>query len=546
MPLANLRPKLALCALALALSSSPAAAEQYWVYSMVDGDNLWDFSAKHLDKVTRFEQLRRINNIQSPTQLRPGALIRVPMSWVTSNLVPARIHAIKGAAELERASGGEREVVTAATEIRLGDTLRTGANSSIAVRFADKSVVTINEDSVIRFDHLSAHGSTGMVDSRIKLLKGRLSSTVTPAKGPGSRFEIHTPSAISAVRGTAYRAVVAEGEVSNIEVVEGKVAVAGGKAQELVPSGFGTQVKAGAAPTKPKPLLPAPQLVAPSKAIRKISERLSWPAVAGAKAYRGRISEGADFTTVLWQKVSEQPKLALPDLPDGDYFLRLRAIDSIGLEGLEQQVRFSLDARPQPPMPMQPQDDALLRGDGPQLKWTASADAERYQLEVASDAQFKQLLANETLAATEFDTASLPKFGKFYWRLSSIAADGEVGPLGAVRQYEVKPLPPIPEASVSTGDDGKYVLSWPQTGEGERYRVQLAVDKNFKELVLNEVIDENRFAMQPYTAAGRYLRVQTIEADGFEGAWGASQYIEPLPDQRPWYFIVGMILIGLL
>ncbi len=537
----HLRYKLALCLLSLCFTHISLA--DHWVYTVVDGDNLWNFSEKHLDKVTRFEQLRRINNISEPTRMKPGSVIRVPMAWIKSNVVPARIHSITGQAEIERAEGKEQLQASKSMEIYLGDIIRTGENSGVAIKFADNSVVSIFDQSIVRFDHLSAHGSTGMVDSRIKLLQGRLSSQVTTAVGPGSRFEIHTPSAISAVRGTAYRAVADDsGEISNIEVVEGKVAVSGGKSQTLVPAGFGTQVKAGEAPSKPKELLPPPSFKDIPAAIRQLNWRLEWNQLAGAKAYRTEVADNEAFETLLWQGVSEHNKAALPDLPDGEYYVRVRGIDELGLEGLERMTRFILDARPQPPLPLKPHDKQSYRGEWPMLQWTESTDAQRYLLEIASDAQFNNTLIKEETAARNFDSNAIAQLGDFYWRLTSIADDGEHGPVGVTRHYKVKPIPKEPEAKLEA-DNGKLLASWEKTGEGQRYQVQIARDKNFKHIIVDEMSEEPQFAFDPHSGNNRYMRVKTIESDGYESPWGSTQVIEGLPDNSHWALILGIIAI---
>ena len=215
----RLRGLRAVLAGALSLVAFPATAAD-WIYTVVDGDNLWDVSTRYLDTTLRYEQLRRLNNIERPRRMQPGTRIRVPMKWIRSNPARAMVAAIGGQATLMRQDGSQEDLDAAGAAIGLGDRLRTAAESSVAVRFADGSMVTLYEDSEMLFDHLSAHGETGMVDSRLRLIEGRLDTRVKPAVGPGSRFEIHTPSAISAVRGTAYRAATREsGRLSNIEVL---------------------------------------------------------------------------------------------------------------------------------------------------------------------------------------------------------------------------------------------------------------------------------------------------------------------------------------
>ena len=181
-------------AVLLIFTLSPATGAE-WIYTVVDGDNLWDFSEKYLDSVLRFEKLRKLNNIKNPKRLQPGSWLRVPMKWIRSNAVPARLADLEGQVQLTRADGSQVSSIKAGTLINLGDNLRTGPKSSAAILFADGSALTLHSHGEMSFDHLNAHGETGMVDSRLRLIQGRLQTKVRPSAGPGSRFEIYTPSA---------------------------------------------------------------------------------------------------------------------------------------------------------------------------------------------------------------------------------------------------------------------------------------------------------------------------------------------------------------
>ncbi len=517
---------------------------QEWTYTVVEGDSLWSLSEKHLDRVSRFEQLRKLNGIQDPEHLRPGTRVRIPLKWIRSNAVPASVTMVSGKAELLKAATGESSPLQVGTLIQLGDQLITAAESSVAIRFADNSILTLHDNSQVLFDHLSAHGETGMVDSRMRLIKGRVDTRVTPATGPGSRFEIQTPSAISAVRGTVYRAAVkGEGDASNIEVLHGKVAVSGANRQALVQSGFGTQVVAGKAPLRPRPLLPAPSLEAIPDIIDQLNWRLAWTAMDKAEGYRVELSTEAEFETILWQGVSSYRYAALPDIPDGQYHVRVRGIDALGLEGLNRDQAILIDAHPQPPASLEPREGKLLRGAGPEVQWTESDEAQSYRLEIATDENFETLIVDQpNLEKTRYDATSQAELGIYYWRLRSRAADGEEGPVGPVRSYEVKPPVQAIDAEVAADDDGLLVASWQGGTEGQTYQAQVSNNRAFTELQRDQVLTEPQIAMEQVAGQYRYLRVRAIESDGYQGPWGATQKIAPLPDHGYWW----VILVGAL
>lgn len=532
---------------ALLLCLPLTASAQQWIYTVVEGDNLWDLSAQHLDRVTRFEALRRLNNIEHPRRMQPGTRLRVPLAWIRSNPVPARLLAVQGKALLQRADGDGESAVQAGTLLYLGDSLRTGADSSVAIQFADQTVLTLHDTSRIRFDHLSAHGTTGMVDSRLNLLEGRMDTRVTPSAGPGSRFEISTPSAVSAVRGTEYRATVSEdAQASNIEVLHGAVAVRGGDRQQLVKAGYGTQVAVGQAPMVPRRLLPAPQLAEIPARIRQLNWPLSWPPLPGASRYRVEISADTAFDTLLWQQLVERPRVALPDLPDAVYQVRVRGIDDLGLEGHNRHGQLLIDVRPQPPVPLKPADGLVVRGSAPELQWTGSAEASRYRLQIAVDEQFSQpLYDSQELTGTRFDNPRMGEPGQYRWRLASIAADGEQGPWSVTRGYLVKPIPAAVEPQLAA-DDGRLIASWREAAPGQTYQVQMAYDPGFDDLELELSTVESQLAFEPILGQVRHLRVRAVEPDGYLGPWGATQRVDPLPDDSAWFVPIAALLGFLL
>ena len=526
----------------------PAAVfAQDWIYTTVPGDNIWDISEKHLDTVMRFKQIKTINGVQAPKRMQPGTQLRIPMKWVRSNPASAEILEVQGSGEIIRQNGSIEKQLKSGTKLNLGDQLKTAAESNVAIQFADKSIVTLHENSLIRFDHLSAHGTTGMVDSRMNLLKGRMDTRVTPAVGPGSRFEIKTPSAISAVRGTEYRAAIVNAEnTSNIEVLKGKVAVSGAKKKELVKAGFGTQVAQGKPPIAARKLLPAPKPEPLPERIRRINWLLQWQPVKGAEKYRIEVANQQEFNTLIWHELSAYNKAAFPNLPDGHYFVRIRGVDKLALEGESVVQEIVLDAHPQPPVPLKPEENFVLRGKAPYLQWTASADAARYRLEIASDKDFQHILLDRSdLENSRYDAAEFSAVGHYYWRLTSIAADGKVGPVGTVRAYEIKPMPKKVSPELKAADDGKLFASWEKGTRNQTYQVQLAYDDQFNDLVFDKKTTEAKISFKPVSGQVRYLRIRSIEEDGYLGPWGTTQRVDPLPDAT-WWWVPGLGLFGII
>jgi len=348
------------------------------------------------------------------------------------------------------------------------------------------------------------------------------------------------------VRGTDYRlSSDPQEKASTFEVLEGKVRVSGERRSELLPARFGTRVEAGKPPLPPRELLPAPLIEPLPPAVEQLNWPITWQALEGAVGYRAEIAGDEDFITPLWEQRVSSTRVPLPELPDGEYHLRVRGIDSIGLEGLNRVVRLVLDARPQPPVPLAPANRALFRGQQPTLQWSDSEDATRYRLQIARDPEFRQLLADQDgLEGTRFETSALTETGDYYWRLYSISASNEQGPVSDVRSWQVKPIPAQPETGVEV-TESEIITSWRPGVAGQTYRIQLADDPEFESLLLDQSLDQPNWQLQPVRGQMRYFRVRYVEPDGYEGPWGATQRIEPVPDNG-WIYTLGIGLLGIL
>jgi len=531
----------------LSLLGSQNTFAKEWIYTTSKGDTLWDFSKKYLHHVTYWSQIKKINNVTNPRRLQPNQRLRIPLKWVKVNPVSAKVIAVHGKVQLQRHERSNMESVTQGLLLHLGDSLQTAADSNVSIKFADNSIVTIHENSQTVFDHLTAYGDSGMVDSRIRLNQGRLETKVQPATGAGSRFEIHTPSAISAVRGTEYRLTSdQQNQTTNMEVIKGKVAIAAEEKTILVPQGFGSKVAKGQAPIAARELLAVPHLEAIPERIRHLNWPVTWKLLKGAEQYRVEISVREDFKTINWNRLLASPRVNLPDLSDGEHYIRVRGVDELDLEGLNQTAKLLIDVRPQPPILLQPQQKQVLRGTGPELRWSESFDAKTYQLQLSSDEAFSKLIhEQDNIQSNSFDLGHMDKPQNYYWRLASIAADGEQGPYSLARQFVVKAIPAQPTTLIS-GDDNQLNLSWQAGASEQSYETQLAEDPDFTRLLSHDILKKPELIIPQEYLLVRYFRVRLLEPDGYSGAWSTIQKIDPLPDNDWLYLFLPTALLILL
>jgi hypothetical protein len=527
------------------LFNTPSAIAQEWIYSVVQGDTLSEFSEKHLYKTSYWKQLQKINNIADPKRIPENTKLRIPIDWIKSQPASAQVIKFEGDVVTQSKEGTDSQQVSVGQQLKLGDHLETYSQSSALIRFADGSEILVLQNSKIDFNHMTKYGETGMVDSRVRLISGDIESHAETQKGSASRFEIHTPAAISAVRGTRFRTSYTAADTSStIEVLEGGVAVKGAKTTRLVRAGYGTHVVKNKAPLKPKKLLPAPQLLAYPQPIETIGSQIRWEAIEGAQRYRFIIAESNEFSTVLWDSDSERNAISLPDLSDDTYFLQLRAVDKYGIEGIERVQTFTLNAHPQPPFPMAPNNKATIRGKAPVLEWTQSSEAVSYRLQIASDQQFSNILLDRpSLTSNQFTASELLPTNTYYWRVASLAGDGELGPYGTQRSLTVKPIPATPEPAL-VQNEREIKLSWTLGLPDESYQIQISKDPSFKSIITDTRLTKPEITLER-PEGYRYVRVRSLAEDGFAGAWGVTQELTPPPNEN-WIYVFGSFVATIL
>ncbi len=331
-----------LLALAISLPDLVAAAEDYWEYTFRPGDTFWSIAERYTDSANNWRELLRINSVAEDADraVLPGTRILIPISLLKLQPAPARVIAVNGAVTLVRADGQTAELIVG-TELFTGDRVITGDGQSLRLQFADQSELQVKSNSEVVFDKLSQFKHSGMVDTRIRLNSGRVETRVQQ-QNPGNRYEIRTPSAITAVRGTNFRLSSESSEISKAEVTEGLVAISAGDEEKGVNQGFGIVAEAGQPLPDPVELLPSPVL-SDNLSDENNELQVSWEALDGAVSYRYAFATDANFDQVTLEGLTEENDLVVDELSPGAYFLRVRGIDQHGLEGFDADARYVVE-----------------------------------------------------------------------------------------------------------------------------------------------------------------------------------------------------------
>jgi hypothetical protein len=499
-----------------------------WRYSVRTGDNLINFGQRYLINPDDWQVLQRLNNIKNPRRMRLGQIVRVPLTLVKQLPAPAEVVLATGQAGILKADKSVSPVTTG-QQLTAGTALVTGENSKLNIKFADGSIVSMQPNSTMKLDTLSIYSGGGMVDTKLHLQQGKVETEANPAHVQGNQLQIITPTAVAAVRGTKFRVSTDDVSIKQ-ETLEGKVGLSAAGEEVAVDKGFGSLSEGGHAPLPPVLLIPAPATGSLPVKLEAVPIAFNMPAQDGAVAWLGKVSAEAQFNTILAENMSQGTNLRFSDLPDGKYYLKVRAKDKQGLEGYDATHEFILNARPFAPKSSTPAASATVREANPELTWTKVEQANEYLLELARDADFKQMLDSRRVVNTAYKIEKNLEPGQYYWRLASVdgADQGPYMPASSF-SYKAKPnAPDIGQLTVKVARN-KVFVNTVNPPEGLTYEAVLHNEVNKQENVWRAtgLGGEFSFLLKEYGKQTLFLRF--VDADGVAGPDAIYEFNAPPP-----------------
>lgn len=512
-----------------AAATSIVAGDEF-VYLTRPGDTLIGLSRRLLVQPGRWPELQRRNSIADPRRIPRGSPIRIPYEWLRLSLQTAKVVERVGKVLVDG-----REVATGAT-IAAGASIETGADGSLTLEFADGSTLVLQPSSRLRLETLQRVEGAAAEESVLQLERGKVETRVQP-RGAMGRFEIRTPAAVSAVRGTEFRAGFRDDGGATTETLSGTVGVAAAGADVAVRGGFGTRAERGRPPAPPVPLLPAPALDS-LPAINDVATlRWAFAAVPGAAAYRHQLARDAQFRALVGEAVTQAPEAEFAGLADGHYWLRSRAIDPASIEGLDAVREIEQRRRLDAPVPLDPVADARRVGAATRFEWTGASGASGYRFQLARDPAFAELVAERRVDAgaagkTVSATIDALAAGRYLWRVAAIDAAGVAGHWGAPQSFVQKGLPvsaqPVADASPAAVA-GQQAFRWSATEAGQSWEWQLARRADFQRVTRDGGAASPTLRLDDLQPGRYYLRLRSRDADGFVSPWG-----EPREFDVPW------------
>lgn len=155
--------------------------------------------------------------------------------------IAGRVGAAQGGEQVTLVSERQWRRVIASQDLKAGDVLRTNANGTLAIVFADRTQIRLGRNAVLVVKTVAASSP-----SRLELQRGRLWGRSPRAR---SDLTVETPSATAAIRGTEW-AIEASAESTALAVYEGAIDFFNPQGSLSVSGGEAASARLGQAPTR--------------------------------------------------------------------------------------------------------------------------------------------------------------------------------------------------------------------------------------------------------------------------------------------------------
>ena len=185
-----------------------------------------------------------------------GLLVFSVASSFAAEAPVGRVLAVRGSAEVTHAGSNRSGPVGLNDKVFQGDKYNTAAGAKLKLILDDESIVTVAQSSELVVDEFVYDRSRNVRKSVVKLNAGTVRSLVSKGfSGEGSKFEVHTRTAVAGARGTLNLVSITGPDqtfgIGINDITDIRNADPGIPGSESLTDNYGSYVELGSPPTPP-------------------------------------------------------------------------------------------------------------------------------------------------------------------------------------------------------------------------------------------------------------------------------------------------------
>lgn len=261
----------------------------------------------------------------------------------------------------------------------------------------------------------------------------------------------------------------------------------------------------------PLPEPAVPSLVSPANNAAEQDTMLTatWNASDGAKYYRVQVSKDAGFSNIIFRDTTSSTSIVLRGLSGGTmHYWRVSAVTEI-LTSCFATFQFQTKSlKPAIPTLVFPADAASGVPTNAVLRWSRSAGASEYQVQISGD-NFSTILKDTVVTDTSVTVPGLENCLSYQWKVQAKNESGESGYSSSRRFTTVLTTPEVP-TQIAPLDEATEVaasvtLSWTRNICAQAYLLEVARDNNFTDIVLSQSLADSFNNVGPLSGETMYF-----------------------------------------
>jgi fibronectin type III domain protein/WD40 repeat protein len=271
-----------------------------------------------------------------------------------------------------------------------------------------------------------------------------------------------------------------------------------------------------------------PVLSAPADGATVTTARptFTWGGVTGANTYRIQIGTDPGFgSVVIDAQTASASYTATTSLLSGTYYWQVSAGDAAGNTGNWSGSRsFMVN------LLVAPANNQTTTNKTPMFQWHMVTGASAYEVQVAADALFGNILLSQTTlngSTTTYTPVSPFAYGTYYWRVNVNMGSWQISPM--VWAFTVIPgTPAVPTlnapVNAAVTNDTTPDFSWNTVVDGDTYEIQIDDSSGFGSPNADVTQSGTNYTLlSPLLDGLFYWRVRAINFLSVAGGWSAAR-----------------------
>ena len=325
-----------------AAKPTPGYPEKVLHWTVQKGESCRDIATALYGSAKHQALLRRYNDISCTAPLKPGQTLIVPEK--VSNVPTARLRGMYPEVR-SRPPGGGWKPATSGMPLYANHSVNTLRKARADILFIDRTRVYLAEHTLVVIYDTAAQSKVAKTPARVELETGEVQAGLMALRGKPMEIDVKGGARVSAASRDAV--IRKKKKRSTVSVFDGQVKLSSAGKQVKVPKHFGSSFIEAKPPEPPRPLPPAPRwgknsssgvILTPTSGG---SLKATWSAVPSAKHYRFEVARDVEFRKlVVREEIPARVRaFRAEQMPPGNYYLRVRAIDKEDFLGIAASKR---------------------------------------------------------------------------------------------------------------------------------------------------------------------------------------------------------------